>query len=138
VKPQHLDLVAKAIVPDYALGNHTASLGLTFAKGTSLPAPFTEGAFVGQHGSWNRRPKSGYKVGAFHVVHDALRKVLERQPADIVAGRLAAAMLGIGPSLAIERRCLKIICEQIADCCVVEQFHAAIGVVDHEPFTRAQ
>ncbi|GIL40877.1 PQQ-dependent sugar dehydrogenase [Roseiterribacter gracilis] len=62
VSPQNPALVAQAIVPDYALGAHTASLGLTFAKGARLPAPFTDGAFVGQHGSWNRKPHSGYKV----------------------------------------------------------------------------
>jgi hypothetical protein len=54
--------VAKAIVPDYALGPHTASLGLAAARSTRLPARFSEGMFVGQHGSWNRKPRSGYKV----------------------------------------------------------------------------
>jgi glucose/arabinose dehydrogenase len=62
VKPQRPDLVAKATVPDYALGNHTAPLGLAFARGTLLPARYGEGAFIGQHGSWNRDPPSGYKV----------------------------------------------------------------------------
>lgn len=62
VQPQNADLVAKAIAPDYAVGPHTASLGLTFAEGNTLPAPFKEGAFIGQHGSWNRKPHSGYKV----------------------------------------------------------------------------
>ena len=62
VKPQRPELVAKAIAPDYALGAHTASLGLTFYDGTTLPARFRGGAFVGQHGSWNRKAKSGYKV----------------------------------------------------------------------------
>ncbi|MDR9865606.1 MULTISPECIES: sorbosone dehydrogenase family protein [Pseudomonas] len=62
VEPQNPDLVAKAIAPDYAVGPHTASLGLTFAEGNSLPAQFKEGAFIGQHGSWNRKPHSGYKV----------------------------------------------------------------------------
>jgi hypothetical protein len=63
VQPQRPDLVAQAIVPDYALGAHTASLGLAFAEGAeSLPAGFRSGAFVGQHGSWNREPRSGYKV----------------------------------------------------------------------------
>lgn len=62
VKPQNPDLVAKAIAPDYAVGPHTASLGLTFADGNSLPAQFKDGAFIGQHGSWNRKPHSGYKV----------------------------------------------------------------------------
>ena len=62
VTPQNPELVAKAIAPDYAVGPHTASLGLTFAEGSTLPVPFTHGAFIGQHGSWNRKPHSGYKV----------------------------------------------------------------------------
>ena len=62
VHPQRPDLVATAIKPDYALGNHVAPLGLAFAQGTALPASFSGGAFVGQHGSWNRRPRSGYSV----------------------------------------------------------------------------
>ena len=62
VKPQRPDLVAKAITPDYALGPHTASLGLAHSRGTTLPAQFANGMFVGQHGSWNRKPRSGYKV----------------------------------------------------------------------------
>jgi glucose/arabinose dehydrogenase len=62
VEPQNPDLVAKAIAPDYAVGPHTASLGLTFAEGNRLPAQFKEGVFIGQHGSWNRKPHSGYKV----------------------------------------------------------------------------
>jgi glucose/arabinose dehydrogenase len=62
VKPQRPDLVAKATAPDYALGPHTASLGLTSARGNRLPEQFARGMFVGQHGSWNREPRSGYKV----------------------------------------------------------------------------
>jgi glucose/arabinose dehydrogenase len=62
VEPQRPDLVAKAIVPDYALGAHTASLGLAFNEGDYLPSRYRGGAFVGQHGSWNRKPQSGYKV----------------------------------------------------------------------------
>ncbi|AZF27901.1 sorbosone dehydrogenase family protein [Pseudomonas sp. R2-60-08W] len=62
VTPQNPQLVAKAIAPDYAVGPHTASLGLTFAQGNTLPAQFSNGAFIGQHGSWNRKPYSGYKV----------------------------------------------------------------------------
>ena len=61
-QPQQPALVARAIAPDYALGPHTASLGLASSAGTSLPARFASGMFVGQHGSWNRRPHSGYKV----------------------------------------------------------------------------
>ena len=62
VQPPRPDLVAKAIKPDYALGPHTASLGLTFNTGTLFGPRYTGGAFVGQHGSWNRDPRSGYKV----------------------------------------------------------------------------
>jgi glucose/arabinose dehydrogenase len=62
VKPQNPELVAKAITPDYALGPHTASLGLTFYQGSLFPARYAGGAIVGQHGSWNRKPLSGYKV----------------------------------------------------------------------------
>ncbi|OUJ15267.1 L-sorbosone dehydrogenase [Acetobacter sp. DsW_063] len=63
IQPQRPDLVAKAIAPDYAVGPHTASLGLTFSFAAALlPAEWRGGAIVGQHGSWNRRPKSGYRV----------------------------------------------------------------------------
>jgi glucose/arabinose dehydrogenase len=62
VKPQRPELVANAIAPDYALGAHTASLGLAYSQGTALPVRFRRGMFVGQHGSWNREPRSGYKV----------------------------------------------------------------------------
>ena len=62
VKRQRPDLVARAIVPDYALGAHTASLGLAFYEGDLFPARYRGGAFIGQHGSWNRKPRSGYKV----------------------------------------------------------------------------
>ena len=62
VQPQRPDLVAKAIAPDYALGAHTASLGLAFNTGRLFPSEMANGAFIGQHGSWNRKPRSGYKV----------------------------------------------------------------------------
>jgi glucose/arabinose dehydrogenase len=62
VQPPRPDLVASATVPDYALGPHTASLGLAASAGSRLPAAYAEGMFIGQHGSWNRRPHSGYKV----------------------------------------------------------------------------
>ncbi len=62
VSPPAPELVAKARVPDYALGPHTASLGLAAAAGNRLPPIYASGMFVGQHGSWNRKPASGYKV----------------------------------------------------------------------------
>lgn len=62
VSPPRPDLVAAAIAPDYALGSHTASLSMTFYEANLLPKHYQGGAFVGQHGSWNRKPRSGYKV----------------------------------------------------------------------------
>jgi glucose/arabinose dehydrogenase len=84
VEPQNPDLVAKAIAPDYAVGPHTASLGLTFAEGNTLPAQFKEGAFIGQHGSWNRKPHSGYKV--IFVPFSAGKPT--GQPVDVLIGFL--------------------------------------------------
>ena len=84
VEPQNPDLVAKAIAPDYAVGPHTASLGLTFAEGNKLPAQFKEGAFIGQHGSWNRKPHSGYKV--IFVPFAAGKPT--GQPVDVLSGFL--------------------------------------------------
>jgi glucose/arabinose dehydrogenase len=62
VQPQRPDLVAKAIPPDYALSSHVAPLGMVFDTGTSLPAHYSGGAFVGEHGSWDRPQLNGYKV----------------------------------------------------------------------------
>lgn len=87
VEPPRPDLVAQAIVPDYALGAHTASLGLAFNQGTAgLNATFGTGAFIGQHGSWNRNPPSGYKVifVPFQGGHPA------GPPVDVLTGFLSA------------------------------------------------
>jgi glucose/arabinose dehydrogenase len=62
VKPAWPDLVASAIAPDYGLGPHTASLGLAFYTADAFPAAYRGGAFIGQHGSWNRKPLNGYQV----------------------------------------------------------------------------
>ena len=62
IEQQNPALVATAIVPDYALGSHTAPLGLASSVGTSLPAPFANGMLIGQHGSWNRQIPNGYRV----------------------------------------------------------------------------
>ena len=86
VQPQRPDLVAKAIVPDYALGAHTASLGLAFYDANLLPKKYAGGAFVGQHGSWNRKPHSGYKV--IFVPFAAGRP--SGAPQDVLTGFLSA------------------------------------------------
>jgi len=85
VKPQRPDLVASAIKPDYALGPHTASLGLVWSDGGSLPAPFGRGMFVGQHGSWNRYPRSGYKV----IFVPFAGSMPSGPPVDVLSGFLA-------------------------------------------------
>ena len=77
--------VASALAPDYALGSHTASLGLASSAGARLPSRFSNGMFIGQHGSWNRRPHSGYKVifVAFEVGQPA------GAPLDVLTGFLS-------------------------------------------------
>jgi glucose/arabinose dehydrogenase len=92
VTPQNPALVAKAIAADYAVGPHTASLGLTFAEGSKLPTPFTQGAFIGQHGSWNRKPHSGYKV--IFVPFNAGKPT--GQPIDVLTGFLNADEKAMG------------------------------------------
>jgi glucose/arabinose dehydrogenase len=87
VQPQQPALVARAVVPDYALGAHTASLGLAWSAGTSLPAQFAHGMFIGQHGSWNRTPHSGYKV-VFVPFNDA--QPSGALPVDVLTGFLSA------------------------------------------------
>jgi glucose/arabinose dehydrogenase len=86
VKPQRPDLVARALIPDYALGPHTASLGLAWSGGTSLPTRFAQGMFIGQHGSWNRKPHSGYQV--IHVPFDASGRP-SGPPQDVLTGFLS-------------------------------------------------
>ena len=55
-------MVAKAIKPDYGLSSHVAALGVTFSQGETLSPRFSNGAFIGEHGSWDRDPLNGYKV----------------------------------------------------------------------------
>lgn len=85
VKPQDPALVARAVVPDYALGAHTASLGLVFYDAGLMPS-YRNGAFIGQHGSWNRRPPSGYKVVFVPFIHGKP----SGPPQDVLTGFLDA------------------------------------------------
>lgn len=82
VQPQRPDLVTKAIAPDYALGSHVAALGLWFSPTNALPAQYQHGAFVSEHGSWDRAPLSGYQV--VHVRFDQGRPV--GKPVPVVTG----------------------------------------------------
>ena len=84
VKPPRPELVATAVAPDYALGAHTASLGLAFYEAALLPERYRGGAFIGQHGSWNRKPYSGYKV----IFVPFAGGVPSGPPQDVVAGFL--------------------------------------------------
>ena len=84
VKPPRPELVATAVVPDYALGAHTASLGLAFYDAALLPERYRGGAFIGQHGSWNRKPYSGYKV----IFVPFASGVPSGPPQDVIAGFL--------------------------------------------------
>ncbi|WP_374562707.1 sorbosone dehydrogenase family protein [Ideonella sp.] len=87
VSPKRPDLVARAVSPDYALGSHTASLGLAFSDGTTLPAAYAHGVFIGQHGSWNREPRSGYKV--VFVPFDGPKPAAGAMPVDVLTGFLS-------------------------------------------------
>jgi glucose/arabinose dehydrogenase len=91
VRPQRPDLVATAIPPDYALGSHVAALGLAFYAGDAFPQHFRGGAFIGEHGSWNRRPYSGYKV-VFVPFRDGQP---QGTPEDFVTGFMPADQQGV-------------------------------------------
>jgi glucose/arabinose dehydrogenase len=84
VKPQNPDMVAKAVPPDYALGAHTASLGLCWSGDAKFAAPLQHGMFVGQHGSWNRKTRSGYKVIFVHFSNGRP----DGMPVDVLTGFL--------------------------------------------------
>lgn len=95
-------LVATALKPDDALGPHTAPLGLVHSGGNPLPAPFAPGMFIGQHGSWNRRPHSGHQV-----IFMAFRNGKPAgEPVDVLSGFLSEAgeALGRPVGVAIDKR----------------------------------
>ena len=98
VEPPRPDLVAKAIMPDYALGAHTASLGLTFGPASTLPPNFASGAFIGQHGSWNRKPVSGYKV----IFVPFANGKPNGEPQDVLSGFLDAEGNALGRPVGVE------------------------------------
>ena len=94
VTSQRPDLVTRAIKPDYALGPHTACLGLASSRGTGLPRRFANGMFVGQHGSWNRVPHSGYKV----IFVPYSQGQPSGTPLDVLTGFLSADGKAQGPA----------------------------------------
>ena len=113
VSPQRPDLVARAIVPDYALGAHTASLGLASAAGNTLPAAFAKGMFVGQHGSWNRRPHSGYKV----IFVPFANGKPAGPPVDVLTGFLSddGSAFGRPVGVAIDRRGALLVADDVGN-----------------------
>lgn len=113
VQPQQPAMVAKALVPDYALGAHTASLGLAFSTGSKLPAAFSHGMFIGQHGSWNRRPHSGYKV-IFVPFENGKPKGL---PVDVLTGFLSddGKALGRPVGVAIDKQGALLVADDVGN-----------------------
>ncbi|MFM0237187.1 PQQ-dependent sugar dehydrogenase [Paraburkholderia phytofirmans] len=113
VKPQRPDLVATAIAPDYALGNHTASLGLVFYDRTLFPAHYRGGAFVGQHGSWNRKPYSGYKV----VFIPFVKGEPQGAPEDFLSGFLTADGHAVGRpvGVAVDKRGALLVADDVGN-----------------------
>lgn len=113
VEPQEPERVASAIVPDYALGAHTASLGLASADGNALPERFANGMFVGQHGSWNRKPHSGYQV-IFVPFDDGMPA---GEPLDVLTGFLSeeGKALGRPVGVAIDRQGGLLVADDVGD-----------------------
>lgn len=114
VEPQRPELVERAIVPDYALGAHVAALGLVFAEDADLGPGFAEGAFVGLHGSWNREPRSGYKV-AFVPFENG--RPTEAKPVDVLTGFLNAdgEAQGRPVGVAIDSRGALLVADDVGD-----------------------
>jgi glucose/arabinose dehydrogenase len=106
-------LVATALVPDYALGPHTAPLGLARSAGGKLPAALAQGMFIGQHGSWNRRPHSGYKV--IFVPFQGGRPA--GAPLDVLSGFLSEAgeAMGRPVGVAIDARGALLVADDVGN-----------------------
>jgi glucose/arabinose dehydrogenase len=113
VKPPQPDMVAKAISPDYALGTHVAPLGLTSSEGNSLPPQFKSGMFVGQHGSWNRKPRSGYNV-VFVPFADGKAS---GSPVDVLTGFVSAGgdAYGRPVGVAIDKRGALLVADDVGN-----------------------
>jgi glucose/arabinose dehydrogenase len=113
VQPPRPDLVAKAVVPDYALGPHTASLGLAWSEGNTLPPTFATGMFIGQHGSWNRKPHSGYKV----IFVPFINGKPSGQPLDVLTGFLSPEgdALGRPVGVALDKRGALLVADDVGN-----------------------
>ena len=134
VKPPAPALVAKALKPDYALGSHVAPLGLTSSEGASLPAPFNAGFFIGQHGSWNRKPRSGYNV--VFVPYDG-KAMPTAQPVVVLSGFVNADgdAYGRPVGVAIDKRGGLLVADDVGN--VIWRVTSATGGVQPAPVARA-
>ena len=123
VKPPRPDLVATAVPPDYALGSHVAPLGMAFSEGNALPPALSSGVYVGEHGSWNRMPHSGYKVV---FVPFALGKP-SGLPVDVLTGFLTAEGKAYGRpvGVAMDRRGALLVADDVGN--VIWRVSAAPG-----------
>jgi glucose/arabinose dehydrogenase len=113
VQPPRPDLVATALQPDYALGPHTAPLGLASSAGNTLGSAYASGMFIGQHGSWNRRPHSGYKV--IFVPFQGPKP--SGQPVEVLTGFLSAQgeALGRPVGVAVDRRGALLVADDVGN-----------------------
>ena len=134
VKPPAPALVAKALKPDYALGSHVAPLGLTSSEGAILPAPFNAGFFIGQHGSWNRKPRSGYNV--VFVPYDG-KAMPTAQPVVVLSGFVNADgdAYGRPVGVAIDKRGGLLVADDVGN--VIWRVTSATGGVQPAPVARA-
>jgi glucose/arabinose dehydrogenase len=114
VTPPQPDLVAKAVIPDYAMGSHVAALGLTFATHPGVPARFRNGALVGLHGSWNREEPSGYKV----VFVGFKNGKPEGQPQDFLTGFLddKGDAFGRPVGVVVDARGAVLVADDVGNC----------------------
>ncbi|HEY6529504.1 MAG TPA: sorbosone dehydrogenase family protein [Cellvibrionaceae bacterium] len=114
VKPARPDLIATAVIPDYALGSHTAPLGLAYSAGNNLPPRFAKGMFIGQHGSWNRRPYSGYKV----IFVPFLNGVPSGAAEDVLTGFLSKQDTAFGRpvGVALDKSGALLVADDVGNC----------------------
>ena len=114
VQPPAPELVARAVKPDYALGSHVAPLGLASTDGAALPAPFNAGFFIGQHGSWNRNPRTGYNV--VFVPYDG-KSMPTAQPVVVLSGFVSAEGEAYGRpvGVAIDKRGALLVADDVGN-----------------------
>lgn len=131
VKPQNPELVARATKPDYALGSHTASLGLTFYTAELMPQ-YRGGALIGQHGSWNRKPHSGYKV-IFVPFRNGQPSGL---PQDVLSGFLSdqGDALGRPVGVAVDRSGAILVADDVGN--MIWRVSPIGTMMDHRPINK--